>query len=530
LSPGFGRRRARQGAGHVVGFDHGTSASCIAATVDRGGPIVIANADVSPLIPSIVALSETAPGRVWLGDSARRHAANHPEATIYAVKRLIGRRFDDPEVKRHKIDAAYDVVAGPAGEAWVRAAGRAFSPEEISALILGGLKKTAEDQLGEAVSDAVVVVPANFDAAQRQATREAGRLAGLNVLRILNEPTAAMLAQGEEAEARGEERVVVYHLGGGTFDVSLFRVDGDEIEVVATGGDSFLGGEDFDQRIVSELADLYQGEGATDARATPAGRQRLREAAQAAKHVLSEVTATDLALPPLGSAPRRGRARTDTRRMVTLTRERIEELTKDLVYRTALACEAAMADAGWEPADVKRVLLTGGQTRMPHVRAQIAELFGEAGRLAAASPAPDQLVAIGAAALGASLRGLLPARKIVERSSVSVGVETAGGVFTRIIPRHTSLPASNAQIFSTVTDNQRQLTIHVLQGERELAADNKSLGHFRIGSIPPAPRGAPQIQVALEMNEDGLVGVSATNLETGQKQAVETAAPAPQGG
>jgi molecular chaperone DnaK len=530
LSPGFGRRRAGRAAGHVVGIDLGTSASCIAAVVDRGGVTLLANAEVSPLIPSIVALSETAPGRVWLGESARRHAANHPESTIYAVKRLIGRRFDDPEVKRHRIDAAYDVVAGPAGEAWVQAAGRAWSPEEISALILGGLKKAAEDQLGAPVADAVVVVPANFDAAQRQATREAGRLAGLNVLRILNEPTAAMLAQSDEDEGRREEQVVVYHLGGGTFDVSLFRVHDDEIEVCATGGDSFLGGEDFDQRIVAELGDLYQADGAADPRATPTGRARLREAAQIAKHALSDATATELALPPLTPAPRRGRARNDTRRMVTLTRDRIEELTKDLVYRTALACEAAMADAGWEASDVKRVMLIGGQTRMPHVRAQIAELFGEAGRLAASAPGPDQAVALGAAALGASLRGRLPERKIVERSSVSVGVETAGGVFTRIIPRHTPLPASNAQIFSTVTDNQRQLTIHVLQGERELAADNKSLGHFHIGNIPPSPRGVPQIEVALELSEDGLVGVSATNLETGQKQAVESAAAPSQGG
>jgi molecular chaperone DnaK len=519
-----------------VGIDLGTTNSCIAVAIDGGAPLVIPNAQGSLTTPSVVAFGPAAGGPPFVGDEARRQGTASPEDTIYGVKRLIGRRLDDPEVKRHRLDATYEVTAGPHGEAWVKAGGAGRAPAEISALVLAALKRAAEDQLGQAVTDAVIGVPAYFDDAQRQATRTAGELAGLRVLRLLNEPTAAVLAYDAIAagpDGRGEENVAVYDLGGGTFDVSLLRLRDGEVEVCATGGDSFLGGDDFDQRIVTELGDRFQGQHQIDPRSDPVARRRLREAAQSAKHALSDSEAVEINLPFLMAGE--PRANSPAHLMTMLTRERFETLTRDLVDRTIFACEAALADAGWQAADVDRVLLIGGQTRMPALRAQVAALFGGGEPCPDEDPAhpavsPDQGVALGAAYLGASLRGLLPDRKLVERISVSVGVETAGGVFTRIVPRHTPLPAARAQIFSTVSDNQPQLTIHVLQGERELAADNKSVGHFRINDIPPAPKGVPQIEVALQIDENGLVDVSAMNLDTGQKQAVETAQPAPQGG
>jgi molecular chaperone DnaK len=523
-----------QAVGHVVGIDFGTTHSSVAAVVDRGPPLLIPTAGGGSSMPSVVAFSDAAPGGVWVGEEARRQASANPENTIHGVKRLIGRKFDDPEVTRHRLDAAYGIVAGPGGEAWIRARRKTWAPAEIAAMILRALKKAAEDQLGAPVTDVVMGVPAYFDDAQRQATREAARLAGLRVLRLLNEPTAAVLGDrvlAPAADGRGEENVAVYDLGGGTFDIALLRVRNGDLEVCATGGDGFLGGDDFDQRIVTEIADHLQQEHGMDARTSPAARQQMREAAQAAKHALSGVESAEIGIPfLLGSGGKRSAkagAGSPRQFVMTLTRDRLEALTKDLVHRTIFACEQALTDAVWQASDVERVLLIGGQTRAPYVRSQVAELLGGAAVQAAT---PEGVVATGAACLGASLRGLLPDRKLVERSSVSVGVETAGGVFARIIPRQTPLPATRAQIFSTVTDNQQQLTIHVLQGERELAADNKSLGHFRIGDIPPAPRGVPQIELDLQIDENGLVGVSAINLDTGQEQAVEAAAPAPQGG
>ncbi len=500
----------------VIGIDLGTTNSC-AAVMEGDTPVVIPTAEGGGTTPSVVTFSEAAPGGYWVGQSALRQAAIHPESSIHSIKRLMGRRLDDPEVRRHRLDCVYPVVAGPGGEAWVRAGGEDHSPAEISALILAELKRLAEAHLREPVTGAVISVPAYFDHAQRLATRDAARMAGLQVLRIVNEPTAAVLAYG--VSAGSEENVAVYDLGAGTFDITLLRASEGEIEVMATAGDGFLGGDDFDQRLVNHLADLFQKETAVDLRRDAGALHRLKVTSEAAKRTLSQTKSTRINMMFPAPYPRP--------LVTTLTRAKLESATRDLVERTIFRCEAALSDAGWTAADVGAVLLVGGQTRMPRVREQVVELFGRAPR---EDVDPDEAVARGAALLGAEIEGMAEPRKVVEVTALSIGVETAGGVFTRIIQRNSPLPATRSQIFSTAADNQERLTIHVVQGEREMAADNKSLGHFRVADIPPAPRGLPQIAVVLDVDADGLLSVSARNVHTGQQQAVEVAHPPAQGG
>ncbi len=491
--------------GRIVGIDLGTTNSCV-SVIDRGETIVIANSEGSRTTPSIAAFDQG--GDILVGQMAKRQAVSNPHHTVYAVKRLIGRRFEDPDVQRFKDAAPFEIVEAENGDAWVNVGGQMRSPEEISAIVLQKMKATAQDFLGQQVTDAVITVPAYFNDSQRQATKDAGQIAGLNVLRIINEPTAAALAYGLDQDK--SETIAVFDLGGDTFDVSILRIGDGVFQVLATHGDTFIGGEDFDERIVEFLADSFKEEHGVDIREDAMALQRLREAAERAKRELSSGTETDINLPFI-CADDSGPKHLTT----VLTRESLEELVAPLIDRLGGPCLAALEDAELEPKDMDQILLVGGMTRMPRVQAKVEEVFG---KKAHRGVNPDEVVATGAAIQASVLAGDQEDVLLLDVTPLSLGVETQGGVMTRIIPRNTTIPTRRSQIFSTTQDNQNLVRVHVLQGERELAEDNHSLARFELVGIPPAPRGVPQIEVTFDIDADGILNVSAQDQGTGRTQ------------
>jgi molecular chaperone DnaK len=492
----------------VVGIDLGTTNSCV-AVMDSDQPTVIANSEGTRTTPSVVGFA--ASGERLVGQAARRQAMTNAENTIYAVKRLMGRKFEDPEVQRHLLTCPYEVVAAANGDAHVRVRGRDYSPPEISAVVLGKMRQTAEDWLGEEVTEAVITVPAYFDDAQRQATKDAGKIAGLNVLRIVNEPTAAALAYG--VETQGAARVAVYDLGGGTFDISILELADGVFRVRSTAGDTFLGGEDFDNAIVEHMLATFQEQNNIDVRGDRMALQRLKEAAERAKIELSSAVVTEINLPFL-CAGSDGQPR---HLIMQLKRPELEKLTDHLVQASLEPCKRALADAALTAQEIDVVILVGGQTRMPRIHTVVGELFGKE---ASRRVDPDEVVAVGAAVQAGVLTGEVQEVLLLDVTPLSLGVETAGGVFTRLIMRNTPLPARATEIFSTTIDNQPFVNVHVLQGEREMAGDNKSLAHFELTGIPPAPRGVPKIEVSFDIDADGVLNVSAYDHGTKKVQKV----------
>ncbi len=496
----------------VVGIDLGTTNSCV-AYLENGKAIVIPNAEGSRTTPSIVGF--TASGDRLVGNLAKRQVLTNPEHTIMAVKRLIGRKKDDKEIQPALQTSANEIVAAPNGDAMVRLRGRDYSPAEISAMILSKMKEVAEEYLGDEVTEAVITVPAYFDDAQRQATKDAGKIAGLEVLRIINEPTAAALAYGQDSEAKNDgksERVAVYDLGGGTFDISILELRAGVFEVRSTNGDTYLGGEDFDRRIIEWLADSFNKEHGIDLRQDKMALQRLKEAAERAKHELSSSLETEVNLPFLAS-----NNKGPLHLITTLNRGRLEAIVEDLVQKTLGPCETALRDAGVSAAEVDQIILVGGQTRMPRVQAVVEKFFGKKPNKRVD---PDEVVAVGAVLQAGVLKGQVKEVLLLDVTPLSLGVQTAGGVFTKIIPKNTTIPTRRAQVFSTAVDNQPFVEVHVLQGEREMADDNKSLARFQLLGIPPAPRGIPQIQVSFDIDANGMVSVLAKDLGTGKEQTV----------
>jgi molecular chaperone DnaK len=492
----------------VVGIDLGTTNSCV-AVIDGDAPVVIANAEGTRTTPSVIGFAQT--GERLVGQAARRQAMTNAENTIYAVKRLMGRKFEDAEVQRHVLTCPYEVVGAENGDAHVRVRGRDFSPPEIAALVLQKMRQTAEDWLGEEVTEAVITVPAYFDDAQRQATKDAGRIAGLSVLRIVNEPTAAALAYGMETETA--QRVAVYDLGGGTFDISILELADGVFRVRSTAGDTFLGGEDFDNAIVEHLlATFTANNDGMDLRGDRMALQRLKEAAERAKIELSSGGRTEINLPFIAAGP-------DGPRHLQLAFERrdLEALVEPLVQATLEPCRRALDDAGLAAGDIDVVILVGGQTRMPRIQSLVAEMFG---REPSRRVNPDEVVAVGAAIQGGVLTGEVEEVLLLDVTPLSLGIETMGGVFTALIARNTALPARATEVFSTTIDNQPFVNVHVLQGERQMAADNKSLANFELTGIPPSPRGVPKIEVAFDIDADGVLSVSARDHGTGKVHRV----------
>ncbi len=491
----------------VIGIDLGTTNSCV-AVMEGGKPKVIENAEGARTTPSIVAFAKD--GERLVGQPAKRQAVTNGDNTIFAVKRLIGRRFDDPITKKDTELVPYTIVKGPNGDAWVKAGGEDYSPSQISAFILQKMKETAESSLGETVTQAVITVPAYFNDAQRQATKDAGKIAGLEVLRIINEPTAAALAYG--LEKTDGKTIAVYDLGGGTFDISILEIGDGVFEVKATNGDTFLGGEDFDSKIVQYLADAFKKDEGIDLTKDKLALQRLKEAAEKAKIELSSAATTEVNLPFITAD-----ANGPKHLVKTITRADLEKLVDDLIQRTLEPCKKAMADAGVKANAIDEVVLVGGMTRMPKVREVVKSFFGKEPHTGVN---PDEVVAIGAAIQAGVLQGDVKDVLLLDVTPLSLGIETLGGVFTRMIDRNTTIPTKKSQTYSTADDNQQAVTIRVFQGEREMAADNKMLGQFDLVGIPPAPRGVPQIEVTFDIDANGIVNVSAKDKGTGKEQQI----------
>jgi molecular chaperone DnaK len=496
----------------IIGIDLGTTNSCV-AIMEGGKPRVLDNNEGNRTTPSVVAYTDD--DQILVGQSAKRQAVTNPKKTLFAIKRLIGRKFKDDVVQKDIKMVPYEITAADNGDAWVAIKGEKLAPQQISAQVLVKMKKTAEAYLGHEVTEAVITVPAYFNDSQRQATKDAGRIAGLEVKRIINEPTAAALAYGMDKK-RGDSKIAVYDLGGGTFDISIIEiaeVEGEhQFEVLATNGDTFLGGEDFDMRVIDYLADEFKKESGIDLHKDPLALQRLKEAAEKAKIELSSAAQTDVNLPYI-TADASGPKHLN----IKLTRAKLESLVEDLIERTVEPCKIALKDAGLKASDINEVILVGGQTRMPKVQETVNSFFGKEARH---DVNPDEAVAIGAAIQGGVLAGEVKDVLLLDVTPLSLGIETMGGVMTKLIQKNTTIPTKASQVFSTADDNQMAVTVHVLQGEREVASANKSLGRFDLTDIPPAPRGVPQIEVTFDIDANGILNVSAKNVATGKAQSI----------